>query len=161
MPALRSLYLSFLRHKTGSRSAWEILANAPRLPALEDLELSGCGMDMHNYTRFVLKHLDTLKLLDTQWLGLYEGTDRDVGKFYAELSKAPRLETFYQYGMTLGDFDDCNWVGHPLHLCFPHLAHCDEDEDGYLEIDLECQWIRWKGQDEVRDVLAELAVCLS
>jgi hypothetical protein len=159
MPALKSLYLSFDLGSTGGIPVWNILAKAPRLPNLERLELHCCGINIHDYTTFVLKHMETLKLVDISWLGLHDTTVFDVSRFYAQLAKAPRLETFHQYGLSWGDYERCNWVRMPLHLCVPQDRK-GENEDGYTEIELWCWDIRMDGQGEVRNVLAELAVCL-
>jgi hypothetical protein len=91
---------------------------------------------------------------------LYDCTINDIRTFYAELSRAPKLEYFYQYGLGLGGFDWNHWVKLPLHLCFPNLFHVDENEDGYIEYQVTSRWIRWKGKDEVKRVLLELAACL-
>lgn len=160
MLALRSLCLVFEKGSAQSISAWNAISKTPVIATLEQLELQYCLMNAHDYTSFVLKHIDSLVSLDIERLGLYDCTVHDIRAFYAELSKAPKLKFFYQYGLGLGGFDWNHWVKLPLHLCFPHLAHVDENEDGYVEFELWSRWIRWKGRDEVRRVLVELAVSL-
>ena len=160
MSALRSLTLSLDFGDTGGIPIWSMLADVPTLQTLGKLQLSRCGMNMHDYTTFVLKHVDTLKLLEIIWLRLYDGTVSDLRKFYAELSMAPRLEAFHQYALYWRDYRRYKWVRLPLHLCSAQDRQ-GENEDGYVEIELWCWSIRMDSRREARSVLAELAVCLS
>lgn len=48
MPALKSLELTFHTGSASGIPAWEILANVPKLPNLEDLILQGCNMNFRS-----------------------------------------------------------------------------------------------------------------
>jgi hypothetical protein len=154
MPMLRRLDLTF-EHGDAAIYLWNVLAEAPVLPMLEDLLLVCCTINVHDFTSFVLQHVSTLKLLRTSWIGLKEGNVQALSNFYVELSKAPRLEHFSQYALGFGDYDECLWVELPRHLCSPR--HSKEVED-FIEIEIWYWSIRWKGRDEIKRVLAELAV---
>jgi hypothetical protein len=93
--------------------------------------------------------------LKTSWTALHGDVISDISTFYAELSKASHLQHFYQYGLGIGGNDASDWIELPNHLCVPEISG---EVEGYAEIEVENWSVNWKGQDEVKRVLAELAV---
>jgi hypothetical protein len=159
MPILKALALSTRLGTTASRVMWADLAKIPAILTLEHLRLAIFDSDLDDYTRFILKHSKTLNILATSRMGLHSGTLADLSIFYAELSKAPRLEDFCQYGLGVEGNDPAHYVQLPRHLCVPYVRFDeDEDEDGFIEVDVNDCLVRWKGQVEVKRVLAELAM---
>lgn len=114
-------------------SLWNILAHAPKFPILEELLLSGCNMDVHDMTEFVLKQIDTLTLLDLSRLVLHEGTMNYICKFYAKLSKASKLEDFYQNKMALVNDHQTELIRTPRRLCLPGF-YAGEVEDDWTAV---------------------------
>jgi hypothetical protein len=137
MPALKILELSFLTNGASGMSAWNLLANIPKLPNLTELELQGCNMSFRDMTRFVLNQIDTLEILHLSILSLHEGTVTDMSLFYLQLSVASKLIDYHQYGVALvtaaGNRYSFRYVGLPRHLCLPLISE-DENEDGYIEV---------------------------
>ena len=90
MPALKILELSFLTNGASGMSAWNLLANIPKLPNLTELELQGCNMSFRDMTRFVLNQIDTLEILHLSILSLHEGSRRHMRISAQSLSVSPR-----------------------------------------------------------------------
>jgi hypothetical protein len=158
MPVLRSLHLSSRLGTTASRAMWAALAQVPPIPTLDHLDFGIFDCDLNDYTSFILKHSETLRILSTNRVGFQGGTLIDLSRFYAELSKAPRLEDFCQYGLGFEGKDPVHYVRLPRRLCHPHRDHeKDEDEDGFAWIYIDDHWLRWKGHNEVAHVLAEMS----
>lgn len=167
MPALKILELSFHISSESSIPAWDLLANVPKLPNLEQLILDGCDMTFHALANFVLKQTRTLKVLHLSNVKLHEVTLTDVSLFYLQLSIASTVDDYRQQGLVLvTDTVNHHWVryvGLPCHLCLPYSlddGNDDENEDGYVEIWVSNNMIRWKGRQEVKDMLSDLSVCL-
>jgi hypothetical protein len=160
MPALRILELWFHIGSATSRSLWAILANAPRFSNLEELLLNGCNMDIQDMTKFVLNQIDTLTFLDLSKLCLHECTMSDISTFYAKLSEASRLEDFYQSDMALVNNHQTELIRIPRRLCLSG-CHAGEFEDGWTAVSVYNHLIHWKGHEELKEVLSDLAVCLS
>lgn len=160
MAALTILELSFQIDYVSGISAWRILAKAPKIENLEELVLRGSAMNVHDLTGFILKHVDTLTLLEISSLGLHEATASDISLFYARLSNASKLEDFWQHDVVLMNNNRVEYIGLPRRLCLPGL-HDGELEDGYIAIGVKDNSLHWKGHQEVKDVLADLALCLS
>ena len=159
MPSLKILELSFQLDKVSSISAWKVLAKASRFKNLEELLIRGCDMRVHDMIRFVLKQTETLTLLDIFSLGLHEGTMRDIRTFYAMLSKASRLEDFYQHNLALVNHHQTETIVLPSRFCLP-VFHDAEAEDDDAVVAVWSHSLHWKGYHEVKEVLADLAVCL-
>jgi hypothetical protein len=157
MPVLRSLHLSSRLGTSASRAIWAALAKVPSISTLDHLDFGIIDCDLNDYTSFILKYSETLRTLLTNRVGFHGGTFIDLSMFYAGLSKAPRLEDFCQYGLGFEGKDPVHYVRLPRHLCFPEVEF-DEDEDGFIKVDVYDFIVRWKGRDGVKHVLAELAV---
>lgn len=171
MPALKILELSFHFESASGIAAWNLLANVPRLPNLEELALRGCSMSVHALTKFTMKHTDTLKILDIIDLKLHEGTLTDMSLFYLQLSITSRVNDYRQQMLALVTDTGTRWslryIGLPRHLCLPYIKDVgnddendDENEDGFIEVGVLNNVIRWKGRQEVKDMLSDLSVCL-
>lgn len=154
MPVLKSLSLTF-EYGDAGKHVWDVLAKAPKLPMLEEFELICCTVNVHDFTSFVLKHITTLKQLQTSWVGLFGLTRSDISRFYADLSKASRLENFRQFQLSFGKYDDSIWPKIPNRFCYPRTS--GEEVDDFVEIEVVNNLILWKGRDEVKGVLADLA----
>jgi hypothetical protein len=137
MPALRILELSFFTDTASSISAWSLLANIPKLLNLEKFVLHGCNMSFTDMEQFILKQIDTLRILHLSMLCLHEGTLTKMSLFYAQMSTVSKLVHYYQYGVALvtgaGNRYWLRYVGLPRHLCLPK-ADKDENEEGYIEV---------------------------
>lgn len=101
MPALKILELSFHIRSESSIPAWDLLANVPKLPNLEQLILDGCDMTFHALANFVLKRTHTLKVLHLSHVKLHEVTLTDVSLFYLQLSIASTVDDYRQQGLVL------------------------------------------------------------
>jgi hypothetical protein len=159
MPVLTKLCLSSCPGSTASIAMWAALAKIPAISTLEDLELIVFDFTLHDFTSFVLKHKTTLKKLVTSTIGLHGGTKLDLSTFYTELGKSLVLKDFHQYGLSLKSFRPANAVLFPRHLCIA-AEEDDEDDDGFIEVYVCPYYLHWKGQDEVKRVLAEMAAFL-
>lgn len=135
--------------------AWNVLAKTPAIPTLQNIQLKTNVMDMHDFTHFMGKHSATWKSICIGHLHLTDGSMDDIGRLYELLSRAPNIEEFLQRSVLLGLGEDHEHVNLPSRICYPLLVD-DEDEDGYVEV---CQtgWIRWKGHEEVTEVLGVMA----
>jgi hypothetical protein len=167
MPALKILELSFHIGSDSSIPAWHLLANVPKLPNLEQLILEGCNMTLHALAKFVLKQTHTLRVLSLSNVKLHEAALTDVSLFYLQLSIASRVDDYRQSGLALVTDTGNHWwlryVGLPRHLCLPYTDdddNDDENDDGYVEIWVLPNIMRWKGREEVKDMLSNLSVCL-
>lgn len=110
------------------------------MPALEELELCCCGMNLHDYKAFVLKHIATLKSLHIMgMLVLHHGSAYDLGRFYEALRESQMLEDFHQTHV-FADEGDAHFPSH--HWC-PWDTKLDEHD--YVNIVL-MQWIVCEGR---------------
>lgn len=163
MPALKVLKLSCHIGSASGIPAWNILANIPKFPNLEELVLHGCNMTVHDMASFILKQTDTLRVLDLSLLSLHEGTIFDMSMFYFQLSAASSLNQYQQDGLALVTVTGNGYLRRdirlPRHLCLPY-TNVDENEDGYIEVVVLGKVIYWKEQQDVKDMLSDLSVCL-
>ena len=163
MPALKILELSFFTHTASGISAWGLLANIPKLLNLEEFVLHGCNLSFSDMARFVLKQIDTLKMLHLSMLYLHEGTLTEMSLFYAQMSIVSQLVFYHQYGLVLVRLAEnrywFRYVGLPHHLCLPK-SDKDENEDGYIDVGVFDKIISYNGHLEVKEKLSDLSVCL-
>ena len=152
MPAFRHLCVSF--QLENSVSAWSILAKAPAIPTLEELDLEKCIMNMNDFAAFVGKHCPTWTSLTISHMYLCNGTREELGDLYERLSRAPNIKVYRQRFLFLGAEHDKH-IDMPKHVCCA-LQDEKEDEDGFVKVE-KTNWIRWKVHDEVTRVLGVMA----
>lgn len=92
MPALQRLAVNFRLELVNIISAWSILAKAPAIPTLKELNLDRCIMKMGDFTSFIGKHCSTWTSLTFSHLHLCKGAKGELGDLYERLSWAPSIE---------------------------------------------------------------------
>jgi hypothetical protein len=152
IPVLEHLILDF--HFDNSADAWSILAKAPVIPTLTGLHFDNCKINMHDLAEFLGKHAANWKFLNLGNLHLINGSVEDLARLYELLSQAPKIDHYYHRSLLL-DLAGFEHATLPSGVCYP-LSAGEENEDGFVEI-YQTQWLRWKGHDEVTEVLGRIA----
>ena len=112
-------------------------------------------MHFQDFENFVLKHIKTLKELDLDHIELPDGNRRDLGRVFAALADAYKLERIYLRTCYFGRQSGKEF-GIPGYILTPWSRE-DEDEDGSTWVQTEKSTINYKGRDEVNAVLVECA----
>ena len=92
MPVLERLSAEF--QLQNSTAAWSVLAQAPAVPTLKELNVNTCIMNMNDFTTFVRKHCATWTRLKIKSLRLCNSTREDIGDLFELLSQAPNIEDY-------------------------------------------------------------------
>lgn len=154
MPALRHLAINFQLELASSMCVWNILAKAPAIPTLKELNLDTCIMIMGDFTTFVGKCCSTWTSLTFSHIHLCNGTKEELGDLYERLSQAPSLELYRQRYFYLR-------VGHQEHIGMPGQVCCvaiddRENEDDFVKL-YKTDCIHRKGRGEVAQALSVMA----
>jgi hypothetical protein len=152
MPMLKHLSIDF--HIEYSAHAWRILAKAPVIPELENLHFDNCTINMHDLAQSLGKHIAQLQLLAVGRLQLINASVEHLVRLYELLSQAPKLDHYYQRSLVL-DQRQHEHPTFPFGVWYPVSAR-KENEDGFVVV-YQTQWLRWKGHDEVTEVLGRIA----
>jgi hypothetical protein len=152
IPVLEHLILDF--HLDNSADAWSILAKAPVIPTLIGLHFDNCKINMHDLVEFLGKHAANWKFLNLGNLHLINSSVEDLARLYKLLSQAPKIDHYYHRSLLL-DLAGLEHATLPSGVCYP-LPAGEENEDGLVEV-YQTQWLRWKGHEEVTEVLCRIA----
>jgi hypothetical protein len=151
-PVLTKLSLDFNR-SASSLAAWLIFARGRAFPALQDLRLSNCKIDIGDLSDFVLKHHRTLNRLVLYWLDLEDGVVQDIRDFLRRLRERATLEHFTVVSLELEDYT----------VLFPAASLSIDrdmpDEEEYVWVDVN-DWVGLHGMREVQEGLALMEECI-
>ena len=139
-----------------SLSTFSLLSKGSVLPSLQQLNLFGAKVAVKDFSRFVLKHCDTLMRLTLWFVDLQDGTLEDFRGFLTGLRSSPKIE--YLNFMILR-FDE-DLVRFPL---TSQAIDVDlEDEPEYVWVRMtDCGIVRMEGTGEVRQGLMLMAECIT
>lgn len=126
-----------------SSAAWSILANAPIIPHLTSLDLAhSCAIDLADFQKLILNHIDTLRRLKISYLSLPNGTSEAIGRFYEALVTRCELE-FFSHGPLRFDLTGF-YFRLPASLVTAKQSHS----------------VVWEGREKVKIGMSEMAKVL-
>ena len=138
MPVLKCLSAEF--QLQNSTAVWSVLAQAPAIPTLKELNINKCIMKMEDFTTFVRKHCASWIRLSIKNLRLWNSTREENGDLYEILSQAPNIEDYNQSYLYFGNGgDQVELLDLGGEVSYP-LLDDQEDEDGFVNI-YQTSWI--------------------
>jgi hypothetical protein len=139
-----------------SLSTFSLLSKGSVLPSLQQLNLFGAKVAVKDFSRFVLKHCDTLMRLTLWFVDLQDGTLEDFRGFLTGLRDFPKIE--YLNFMILRFNEDL--VRFPLTSQAIDVDVEDEPEYAWVRM-IDCGTVRMEGTEEVREGLTLMAECIA
>jgi hypothetical protein len=140
--------------------AWAEIANGPvtSMTNLQAFTLDGCHIDLCDFSKMLLNMRSLTHLLFDD-VHLYKASKGDLAQFFCALADGPcELEYFYSLNVIMGWYDKIEF---PSSLRQP--GSWILDSEGELEDDYDWivvnyhPWIHWKGKDNIKWVLREMA----
>jgi hypothetical protein len=139
--------------------AWSSMADGPmtRMTTLQRLTLDCCDMDMCDFSKLLL-NMTSLKRLFLSEIRLHKGSQGDLANVFLSLANGLcELEVFTLEFMSM----DREMLIFPSSLRQPGILALGsegeiEDDFGWIMVAVH-PWIHWKGKDNIKWALREMA----